>query len=289
MNLSFLPLNIRQALSNLNLEDVYEIRLRKGFAIKILYNGNFLYLVNNGVSKLREQAIICDDYAIDEIINIVTEHSLYAFNEQICKGYLRADNGIRIGLGGECVVDNDKIITIKNFSSLNIRIPHQVKGCAKKIINSIIVDNNVLNTLIISPPLFGKTTILKDVACFLNELNIGTIMIIDERGEFESIKGENIDFIRYLDKCKAFNLGIRALAPRVIITDELLGGEDWKCIDSAVNSGVKIIASCHAKNIKELKLKNGFKDKLFDRYVLLRDCNFNNQQIDVYNEDFIKL
>lgn len=294
MDLGFFPLEIRQALLSFNIEKLYEVRLRKGFPIKICYNGKLSYLKSVDINTKTKKPIICKESFIEEIINVVTERSIYAFNEQICKGYLDAGEGIRIGLGGDCVVEANKIITIKNFSSLNIRIPHQVKGCANKLLNYLFSDKKVggkklNNTLIISPPFFGKTTILKDLANKLNSLNLGAILIIDERGEFKKIVGENIDVIRYLDKLSAFDLGLRTLSPSVIITDEIVGQRDWEWVERAVNSGVNIVASCHAKSKDEIISKAGFRNKLFERYVVLKDCNYKNQLIDVFDGDFNKI
>ena len=51
------------------------------------------------------------------------------------------------------------------ISSLNFRIARQKIGCSNRIINEILDlgNNSVHNTLIISPPGCGKTTLLRDI------------------------------------------------------------------------------------------------------------------------------
>ena len=289
MDLSFLPCKISDAAYKLELDKLYEIRLRSGFPIKVCYDGDYTYLTNNGISKTSSEAILCTQNMIEEIVERVTEHSLYAFNDQLRKGYIDANNGIRIGVAGKCVFEDEQLITIKSYSSLNIRIPHQVFGCAKHILNKIIFNGDVLNSLIVSPPFFGKTTILKDIAVSLNEQQRGPILIIDERGEFNSITGENIDLIKYSDKLFAFNIGVRSMSPKIVITDEIVGSSDWNCVNSVVNSGVKIIASCHAKSMEDLKRKDGFLNNIFDRYVLLKNYFFNSNLVEFYNGEYLKL
>lgn len=289
MSLDFLPINILTSLQKLDLDKLYEIRLRKDYPIKVCYEGIYRYLSKNGVTILATESIICNQQDIENIINNVTEQSIYAYNEEIKNGYITTVNGIRIGLCGDCVYDNNGLVTLKNFRSLNIRIAHVIKNCSYKIFEQIVLNNEIQSTLIISPPFYGKTTILKDLATQINNRYNYPLLIIDERGEFYSISGENIDAIRYSDKYFAFNNGLRALSPRIIITDELITESDWLCAKSVVDSGVKIIASCHAKNMEQLTGKKYFLDSIFDKYIVLNNYGFIDGGFTIYNKDFTVL
>ena len=123
---------------------------------------------------------------------------------------------------------------------------------------------------------------------FLNKYSDKSILIIDERGEFSEVAGANIDKIKYSDKLYAFNYGIRSLSPDIVITDELVSESDGECIKSAKNSGIKIIASCHAENIEDLKSKSFFCENMFYRYILLKNArNYGFGRIaNVYDERF---
>ena len=130
---------------------------------------------------------------------------------------------------------------------------------------------------------------LKDLILKIDRKYAVPILIIDERGEFEDIKGENIDSVKYSDKLYAFNYALRSMSPRVIITDELMTEEDWKCAYSASNSGVKIIASCHAETIENLTRKDFFKQGIFDRYAFLQSEGEPGKIKAIYDENFNKL
>lgn len=270
MDLSFFPLRYQIALDNIDINLLYQIRMRKDYPIKINYDNKNMYLGQAGLSLDKGKSLIASKEDIDFIIDSVTEHSIYAFNDRIKNGYISTKSAIRIGLAGECVFHDGKIQTIKDFSSLNIRIPHEISNCSSKIIKHISSQKKVNSSLIISPPFLGKTTLLKDIALQLNKHDVGAILIIDERGEFNNINGENIDKITYSNKEYAFNFAIRSLSPSIIMTDELSGENDWKCAFNALNSGIKIIASCHSDNMDNLLNKKFFIDRIFERYIILK-------------------
>ena len=268
MSFYYLPKELRTSLEKLDLSLLYEIRLRVGFFIQIEYGNSRKYLLDYENDK----PIICTREIIDEIIDNLTEKSFYAFNEYIKKGYLTSRDGHRIGLCGECVLEKGQVVTIKNYSSINVRIPHLVKDCSKKIFEKIFSEK-IFNTLIISPPFYGKTTMLKDLSIKINERFGYNILIIDERGEFSSVKGENIDKISYSSKDFAYYYGVRNISPNLIIMDELVEEIDWLTVKMCVNSGVKVIASCHGSDKNSLLNNRFFSKNYFERYVFLTKTN----------------
>lgn len=268
MDLYFLPDSIIECLEKIDLNKLYEIRLRENYSVSIVYDNKRYFLGKNGLCEYENLSYKCDKELIEQVIERLTEYSVYAFNDKLKKGFLTSKNGIRIGVAGECVYDKE-LVTIKNPTSLNVRIPHEINGCSQAVFPFIKNKNGIYNTLLLSQPFCGKTTLLKDLAKTLNKYYKKSILIIDERGEFSSVSGVNIDVIKYCDKSYAFNYGIRSLSPEIVITDELQGQADWDFIKESVNSGVQILASCHAGNIIELKNKDFFNDSLFERYVVL--------------------
>ena len=266
MKLTFLPLRIKNALETLDMDKLYEIRFRENQPIKINFNGKYEYLLNSYNEKL-----FATKNDFDEIIKKVTEFSLYAYNEKIKSGYLYATGGVRLGLCGECVFDNEKIVTIKNITSINLRLPHNIVGCSNLFFDKVIDGNRIYNTLIISPPFYGKTTMLKDVANKLNNLNLGNILIIDERGEFTNVKGENIDKITFCNKSYAFEYGLRVMSPSIVIADELVGENDWNYVFNACKSGVSVVASAHGSSIDDVINKSFFNNEVFERYVVISE------------------
>lgn len=284
MNYDFLPSNIFNAINFLNIKDICEIRMRKGFPIKILKMDKQEYLQDNKFNK-----IICSNEDIITVLENVTENSLYAFNDRINQGFITTSEGIRIGILGECVFSEGKIIAVKNFNSLNIRIPREVLGCGQAVYKHVLFKDKILNTLVISSAGYGKTTILKDLIRKIDKDYNKNILVIDERGEFKDIKGENIDTILYSTKGYAFDIAIRSMSPEIVVTDELCGSDDWEYVYKALNSGVTVISSCHARSLKELMNKRGFNKEIFDRYVVLKSHSKPGCIESVFNKEFIKL
>ena len=284
MNLDFLPKRIACALSNVDLGNVIEIRLRGGQPIIIKLLDKKCYLSNDGITIIKNKALICELLDIQDVILNLTENSLYAYNDRLKNGFLTNNFGVRIGIAGECVFNDNEIVTIKNVSSINIRIPNFVKDCSQKIVNYM-TSKNLFNALIISTPGYGKTTILKDLSLKLNEYFSKNILIIDERGEFKGIQGENIDLVRFSNKYYAFNYCIRSLSPEIIITDELVTKSDWQCVQNAVNSGLNIIASVHSSCVDELIHKEFFIHNLFDLYFVLDNKGLPGKLKNVYDKN----
>lgn len=269
--------------NRLNVDKIYEVRLRSEMPIVINYGGRFYFLTKRGISDSANDAVICKNETIQNVIVRATEYSLYTVNNQITKGFITIKGGIRIGICGELVWDNGKLKTIKNFSSLNIRIPHEISGASLASLR-FIYDTRLHSSLIIAPPGAGKTTILRDLSKKLSaEKNVKNILLVDERSEIAAVYdkkaqldvGITTDIICNCNKAYAFSYGIRSMRPDLIITDELMDDEDILAVKRAVLSGVKVIASIHASSIEEVVnkpiLKDLVKEQIFTRYIILSD------------------
>ena len=263
--LEFLPERIKDALENVNINNVYEIRLRADFPTLINYLGEYKYLGSYGVCERIEQAIVCDDGDISDCVFRAGNYSVYSVEEQIKRGFITAGKGERIGLAGEYVFDKGQPLSIRNFTSLCIRVPHEIVGCGDEIFQRCMRDK-VRNVLIASPPGLGKTTILRDLGRIISEKGRKNVLICDERGEIGCGNVKNgCDILKYADKATAFEAGIRAMRPDVIITDEL-SALDCSAVEKAVYGGVKVLASAHFSCISDIK--QPFLG-LFERYVIL--------------------
>ncbi len=118
----------------------------------------------------------------------MSNYSLYAFEEELKQGFLTVQGGHRIGIAGKTILDESGIKTMKYISFINIRLSHQVKGCASPILPFVYKNQReVCHTLIISPPRCGKTTLLRDLIRQISDgsrefegMNVG---VVDERSE----------------------------------------------------------------------------------------------------------
>ena len=98
-------------------------------------------------------------------MQIICDNSIYAYQNQICQGFITLKGGHRVGITGEVIVENDKVKNISYIHSLNFRIAKQINNASINIINHIldVKNNSIYNTLIVGEPGTGKTTILKDL------------------------------------------------------------------------------------------------------------------------------
>jgi len=263
-------------IKNFSFDDITEIRLR--------VNENIIVVVKNKKFFLKQdngEFVKANSLMIQNFLNKASENSIYAFNDSIINGYLTLPHGIRVGLCGNVVSDNNKVITIKDFQSVNIRIPHIIRNCCSQAFQ-FMVDEDVKNTLIISSPGAGKTTFIRDFVYKLHKFNISkNVLIVDERNEISCcLNGEPAihmggfcDIYTNCSKSFAFKNGIRSMNPDVIVTDEIDLERDLEIITEAINSGVNIVATIHAKDINQLRNKKGFDsiltNKFFSRFVIL--------------------
>lgn len=263
--LEFLCEEIKAALKKENLRYVYELRIRAEKPITVNYCGKYLYLTNYGVRENPQGAIVCDKKEIEEMVFAAGKYSVYSIEEQLKKGFITAENGERIGLAGRFVTENGKTLTVRDITSLCIRIPHEIYGCAKEIYERCL-EKRLCNLLIASPPGQGKTTILRDLCRILSEKTKKNLLICDERGEISSGEtGDTSDVFTFADKETAFEAGVRAMRPQIIITDEL-SENDCRFVKRAALSGVTVIASAHFKDCSEIYPPYL---GLFERYVFL--------------------
>lgn len=240
-----------------------------------------IFTTNNG-EIVSDLVISKED--INFILQRISNYSLYAYEEEIKQGFITIKGGHRVGIAGECVMDGGQIKTIKNISSLNIRICREVIGCSNKLMKYISESGRVYNTLIISPPKCGKTTLLRDISRNLSKEKI-KISIVDERSEiaacFQGIPQMNIGIRSdVLDNClksEGMILAIRSLSPDVIICDEIGTKKDVEALIKAFNSGVNLITTIHGYSIEDISRREVFHDLFVDailqRIIVLSNRN----------------
>jgi len=233
------------------INDITEIRVRVGqkLLVKTLYGEIYA-------------PFVADENYIDSVIDAATNNSRYAYEDSISNGFIDYADGIRIGVSGNGWVNNGKTV-YKNFYSLCIRVPHEI-NFYPDFPDTII--ENFENTLLISPPGGGKTTLLREIAYRLSEKY--DLLIIDER---EEICGKNLimrrgkrcDVMQGVPKKYAFETAIRTMAPQIVACDELFGDDDFSAVERLILSGIKVVATYHADRYLPDRLNETFYYKIF--------------------------
>lgn len=223
--------------------------------------------------KLR-QADVVIDYIVTQmellqIVEKLCDNSIYAYKNQICEGFITIKGGHRIGITGTAVVENKKVVNMKYITSLNFRIAREVLDCSSAIVKQMInqEENTIYNTLIVSPPGKGKTTLLRDairkISNGIDSINFKgkTCGVVDERGEIAAMYkgipqndvGIRTDVVENISKAKGMKMLIRSMAPEIIACDEIGTKEDVEAIKEAISSGVKGIFTMHGRNLEDVK------------------------------------
>ena len=255
--LLYFPLHIREKLRNIDFTNLEEIRIRNNRPI-------FLKI---GQSEQQVNYIINTNDVL-EILQKICDNSIYTYQNQICNGYITIKGGHRIGITGNVVIKDGQVTNISHIYSLNFRIARQVIDCSNKILKSVLdlKNNTVFNTIIISPPGRGKTTILRDLIrkisdgipeISFNGINVG---VVDERGEIAAMYkgipqndiGRRTDILDNIPKDIGMKMLIRSMNPKVIVADEIGSAKDIDAIKYAICSGVKGVFTAHGNGLKDI-------------------------------------
>ncbi len=274
--------------------NIEEIRLRIEKPIIIKNKKNEWSITNDTLTKNILSGYVVTKKNLYETFELITNYSAYAFENEIKNGFITIAGGHRIGLAGKIVSEFGKIKTISNINSLNFRIAHEIKNCAQSIIKY--VSNPLTNTIIISPPGCGKTTLLRDLIRILSEYY--TISVIDERSEIGSCYlgiaqndlGLHTDILDSCPKTEGMLMALRTMSPQIIAVDEIGTLADARAIENITNSGVKIICTLHGKNLSDIKnrefIKSMVNEKIFERYIFLQEIG---KISNIYDENLEKI
>ncbi|MGI6588995.1 MAG: stage III sporulation protein AA [Peptococcia bacterium] len=234
-----------------------------------------------------EQGFIITRDELERTLQILSQNSLYAWEDEFRNGYLTIPGGHRIGFVGRGVLEQGKIKTLKDLSGINYRIGRQVLGCADEVLPYLVNKEQVAHTLIISPPQCGKTTLLRDLVrqistgipeLFFSGTNVG---LVDERSEIAGMyQGEpqfqiglRTDVLDACPKAQGMMMLIRSMSPGVIATDEIGKNEDIDALYNALQAGVKVITTVHGSSFEEIKERPNLQTlinwRFFERIIVL--------------------
>ena len=222
---------------------------------------------------------------IREIVDSISRYSLYAFEEEVKKGYLTIPGGHRVGMTGKVLMERGEVRAFRNLVFLNVRISHEMIGCSDSLMPYFFQGNQFLSTLIVSPPGAGKTTLLRDIVRNLanggKEYEPFTVAVIDERSEIagcyqgvpQKDVGRHCDVLDGCEKAEGIHRMIRSMSPEVVAVDEIGTKRDCEALGEALTSGCGLIATVHGRSIRHLlekpSLNRILEAGMFERIVFL--------------------
>jgi stage III sporulation protein AA len=272
--LPYFPLEIKDVVTSVlkNHPDCEEIRVRVNKPLSLFAQGREVVT-----------SFIVDKKIIEKIFYLLTDYSYYSVEQELQNGYITIPGGHRVGICGKAVVEKDKVKTLVDINSLNIRIARQKMGIGEKVLPYLIREQKFLSTIILSPPNCGKTTLLRDLVRILSSsdkypFKVG---VVDERSEiagcFRGIPqldiGKRVDVIDSCPKREGMIMLIRSMSPHILATDELGKKEDIEALEYAITAGVNVLTTVHGKDLFDLKNKPYFSEilnlNLFKRLIIL--------------------
>lgn len=223
---------------------------------------------------------------VNEVMDYISNYSVYAHEDEIRNGFITVEGGHRVGICGRAVAEKDGIRTIRNISFINIRIAHEIVGCSDLIIDSIFDREGPKHTMIIAPPGYGKTTLLRDV---IRNISDGTtlhkgvnVSVVDERSEIAACHlgvpqnnlGIRTDVMDCCPKAQGMLCMIRTMAPKVVAVDEIGSREDIEALMYIINCGSKIICTVHGNSFDEVAARPYISEfinaNLIEKYLIIK-------------------
>ena len=273
----------------LQFDDLQEIRLRAGYPVLLFYKGKEHILSIQTTEKHSRETL---DY--------VSNYSLFAYENELKQGFITIEGGHRVGMAGQVLIENGCVKNLKQITSLNIRVSHEIIGCADKLFPYITYNKQMYHTLLISPPRCGKTTILRDMIRQISDGNKWvkgcTVGVVDERSELagcyhgipQNHMGMRTDVLDGCPKADGMLMLIRSMSPQVVAVDEIGAMEDIQAIKYAMHCGCKMLATVHGESLEEIQKKPLFQqimlEQCFERYVVLRNHPNTGDVVGIYDK-----
>lgn len=276
-----LPPEVREGLLRVGLErleQLEELRLRRGFPMTALLPWG----------EVETEGPPIGENELRQVMENATQASAHTALDRVQRGFVTLRGGHRVGLCGMVVRRDGQTVTLREISSLSIRVARAVEGQAQVLLPGLMEDGTFLSTLILAPPGAGKTTLLRDLIRGLSDGDAGPpcrVGVADERGEVAALwqgeaqlyVGRHTDVMDGCPKAEGLSILIRGMNPQVAAVDEITDPADVEAIRSAAGCGVALLATAHGRGREDLKRRTVYRtlinDGIFRRLVVLECQN----------------
>jgi stage III sporulation protein AA len=276
-------------------EGLEEIRIRDNRPLEVWTLGVSTFVSSSGSLSVNPDGAYKPTFDVcRKLLERMTNHSVYAMEEELRRGYITVEGGHRIGLAGRTVLEDGRVRGIRDIGGFNVRIARDVTGVSGQTLPLLIdrCNRTIASTLIVGAPRQGKTTYIRDLARAVSYGSWQTplahgwsgrkVGIVDERSEIAACVrgvptfdvGPRTDVMDACPKAEGMMMMIRSMSPEVLIVDEIGRDEDVEAIREAVRAGVSVVATAHAGEWEEAAsrpaLKRLLQEGAFSRGVVLR-------------------
>ncbi|AJY77266.1 stage III sporulation protein AA [Paenibacillus beijingensis] len=255
-------------------QELEEIRIREHRPLEIVSGGRSWFAEDDGTLTAQPQLAYKPSHNLcRKLLEKLTNHSLYAMEEELKRGFITVAGGHRIGLAGRTVLEGGSVRAIRDIGGFNVRIAREVIGAADRLLPKLAdrPKRNIASTLLIAPPRMGKTTLLRDLARSVSAGLWGSaemahwpgrkVGIVDERSEIAaSVRGvptfdvgPRTDVMDACPKAEGMMMLLRSMSPEVLMADEIGRAEDVQAIREAGHAGVAVVVTAHAHNLDDAR------------------------------------
>ena len=297
--IKILPRSLHPCLSENFEVGLEEIRIRAGQETELIY-GNGLSI---RLKKVSEDEIM-------EMLNYLSDYSPYMLEEQLKQGFFTIAGGHRIGITGRAnrtltVSHEDVVKNIADIGAFNVRVAHEIKGCADELYSHLWDEGRFTNTFLLAEPGMGKTTFLRDL---IRGISTGDgihkgmkVCVVDERSEIaacyqgipQNDLGPSVDVLDNCPKVKGMQMLLRTMSPQVIAVDELGGKEEFEAVMEILYSGCFLVGTIHAGNVDELKSKPFMREMIesgdIKRFAEIKRDERGSRYVVIFDERFQRI
>lgn len=221
-----------------------EVRLRCGQPVTVEYEkGRFV----SASGKITAEQLA-------RYMQALCSYSVHSCEQQLRDGCITLKGGHRAGFCGTAVIKNGRLETVRDVSSINIRIAREHIGCGEECAR-LACSDGFKGLLVAGAPLSGKTTMLRDICRIISAKH--KLSVVDSKGELAASYngapqldvGANTDVLNGYEKAQGILLAIRVLSPEFVACDEITGEQDT--IAACLHYGVKPLITAHCGDISE--------------------------------------